>query len=874
MRLAAAESVHSGKILKLVGELGIGKSWLVRQFLDQINGTAVAGVGQCVSLSSPRPMAALAEMSDAFGPAFAAHVVECIASRDPIGNCLDAITNLPAGTVLMIEDVHEADSMLCDLLRLLCRRIGDTRLLLVMTFRPAALSQNVGLKEVLAECPTTHTTRVNIPPLAEDEVRLLCRQLDIEPDGLEKRCGGNPFLLVELATAARRGESGLPSSIAKSTARYLRKLTAEQRNWVELLAIAPPPHSAELVHILARAFGLRLGNIPADCELLDASRNLEFRSEIQREAVLADISEFRRMELERDVLDAFFIRGYDTINPEASLKLALASDLSADVCRLALPGALAAEARGDIKMCVSLLEKALAHAQNASADEQNVLLEAWACRNAVLNGITDETLSRVRRNIVYWDGLDRGDAAASTCLLMARLHHYRAEQAKADSYVDLALGKLDPERPSAELAMALATKSLFECSAGRAEAARQFLMRARSAASTDIGILARLHLVFAQGTMDLLDGRHRKGFRRLNACHKVAAANDMHELAARIQIEACDAALHITDLPRADDWARRGNALRDRFDANCWKSALNGRVALICLHRGDLQTAAETAQDALGDLMPPPAFSIHAQVALAVSKGRQHEEDIEPRLSAYLAVAENLGDAKLGALIQAFRIEHALLARGSAAAAATAASATFVDAQRPAFPNDMGQLWQRRTGFSVAAPLSDNAARPIRLESEEDFERASLAWLEVGYLFEAALARSRIADGDPARALRHALDEFSAIGATSGVNYVQRLAADRDIPLSKRSRKRGPYRGAKSHPLGLTRREVDILKMIVEGAPNRDIATRLSRSLRTIEHHVSNILGKMAMESRVQAALHAIANPSIIEIGDDEPGGR
>lgn len=53
----------------------------------------------------------------------------------------------------------------------------------------------------------------------------------------------------------------------------------------------------------------------------------------------------------------------------------------------------------------------------------------------------------------------------------------------------------------------------------------------------------------------------------------------------------------------------------------------------------------------------------------------------------------------------------------------------------------------------------------------------------------------------------------------------------------------------------LTSREREVLTLIAEGATNRQIARRLGVTERTARTHVSNILGKLGLTSRTQAAL-------------------
>jgi NarL family two-component system response regulator LiaR len=56
----------------------------------------------------------------------------------------------------------------------------------------------------------------------------------------------------------------------------------------------------------------------------------------------------------------------------------------------------------------------------------------------------------------------------------------------------------------------------------------------------------------------------------------------------------------------------------------------------------------------------------------------------------------------------------------------------------------------------------------------------------------------------------------------------------------------------------LTERELEILKLVAQGLPNLEIAERLVISERTVRTHVSNILSKLHLANRTQAALYAL----------------
>jgi NarL family two-component system response regulator LiaR len=63
---------------------------------------------------------------------------------------------------------------------------------------------------------------------------------------------------------------------------------------------------------------------------------------------------------------------------------------------------------------------------------------------------------------------------------------------------------------------------------------------------------------------------------------------------------------------------------------------------------------------------------------------------------------------------------------------------------------------------------------------------------------------------------------------------------------------------APESPETLTEREIDVLRLLATGKANKEIALALHVSVTTVKTHVSNILMKLGVSSRTQAALHAV----------------
>ena len=76
--------------------------------------------------------------------------------------------------------------------------------------------------------------------------------------------------------------------------------------------------------------------------------------------------------------------------------------------------------------------------------------------------------------------------------------------------------------------------------------------------------------------------------------------------------------------------------------------------------------------------------------------------------------------------------------------------------------------------------------------------------------------------------------------------------------LGIRSIPAGPRIATRAHPLGLTRREREVLGLICGGHTNAEIAARLFISAKTVDHHVSAVLAKLGAPTRNAAASQAV----------------
>ncbi len=148
-----------------------------------------------------------------------------------------------------------------------------------------------------------------------------------------------------------------------------------------------------------------------------------------------------------------------------------------------------------------------------------------------------------------------------------------------------------------------------------------------------------------------------------------------------------------------------------------------------------------------------------------------------------------------------------------------------------------GQVLRRIGDGSAIAHLELALTRLRQYEQSLIASRARLAMAQA------------LQDSDWAGAVtwaRAALTSFERLGAAQEANEAAALL--RQLGDSERSRPR--LREA------LTRRESEVLSLLGWGLTNREIAARLVISPKTVEHHVSQILGKLGLRSRAEAAAY------------------
>jgi DNA-binding CsgD family transcriptional regulator len=162
-----------------------------------------------------------------------------------------------------------------------------------------------------------------------------------------------------------------------------------------------------------------------------------------------------------------------------------------------------------------------------------------------------------------------------------------------------------------------------------------------------------------------------------------------------------------------------------------------------------------------------------------------------------------------------------------------------------------GAYWARAQG-RVAARAPGAGGQPA-------LEDALAGFAAAGLTYECARTRAALAEvtrGEDA--------ELAAREAAIALATFEELGAVREADAMAALLRALGVRAARAAPKGLpllTRREREVLDLLGEGLSNPAISERLYLSRRTVEHHVSNVLRKLGLTSRAEAAAYAARLP-------------
>ena len=839
-RLRDEAATGAGRLVFVEGEAGVGKTSLLAAFRAAVPAPSRTLIGSCDPLSTPRPLGPLVEIADDLDPAFATLVRDGAPRTEVLTSLLDALRRHGPRLVVLLDDLHWADEATLDALRFVGRRIESTSVLMVGTYRDDEVGRQHPLRVVVGDLATSPAVRrLPLAGLSVTSVGELADGTGIDPVELHELTGGNPFYVTEVIAGA---PARIPPTVRDAVLARAARLTPAGRRTLEAAAVIGPTVEPGLLARVGEGSSaeecLALGLLATD------GRRYAFRHELARQAILDGIDPGVRIGLHARVLAALE-SGFG--DDRSAALLAHHADEAGDraaVLRYAPEAARQAAASGAHRQAAEQLARARRYVGDLP-DEQRAELLAEYAHEHVLIARYDVAPAALQEAIDIWQRL--GDLRRHVAAL-AQLARYlvsagRNMEAEAASQRALELaGQLadGPEKIEA-LSTQAYLRMLDRDNAQAVEIGRSAIEMGGPASLASAVITA--WITVGSSRVLLGDGGGRADFE--TALNLALEAGDDRHVANAYSVEA-SALGEMYRFAEAQPAFEEGLRFTRERDLDASRAYLEVWLALSNMYRGRWSEVGPLATPVLGNPNNSAISRIMALLALGRLRARRGDPDAWAALDEGLAMAAQTGTLQRLGPIRAARAEAAWL-DGDLEKVGREAAAAFALAAGKAHAWHIGELawWQRKAGLPV--PDLEGAAEPWRLQHAGRWREAADAWRALECPYEAARA---LLDSEDASAVAEAHDEFDRLGARPA----RALAARRLRDLGVRSVPRGRRPSTSANPAGLTARELEVLRLVASGLPNVEIATRLFLSPRTVDHHVSAMLGKLGVARRADAA--------------------
>jgi DNA-binding CsgD family transcriptional regulator len=847
-RLAAVRATRSGATVLVLGEAGIGKTSLLRVFAAALPDDCALWWGQCDALQTAHPLAPLHDVARTADVRFRRVLADPQVARATLFEAvLDELRHAAGVTVFVVEDAHWADDATLDLVRFIGRRIEKAPALLLMSWRDDEVPASHPLRRAIGELPAPQ--RLTLRRLSAAGVRTLAERAGRDPGAapaLHAATQGNPFFVSELLR--QEADADVPATVqALVLARYA-SLAKPAQAVLRLASVVPARIERWLVDVLLAP---SIDDLEAclGCGLLVADGPwLQYRHELARVAVESSLSVPAAQALHAQVLAALDAGAARHGEPTPARRVHHAS-LAGDAAALRHWAPVAAEQarqRGAHREAARHWRSALREAGAESTEQRITWLEGCAVECQLTDQLDEAIVHRHELDILHHGAGDTLRAADNLSRL-ALVLVLALRNAEADAANRRAITLLEALPPSRELAHAYWVDAQLrmlnrECARSAERAAQAHAL----AEQLDF----RNVQVTATGTLGaaLLFIDWPAGVAHLQRALQMARADANDWVVANTLINLGSAAAELYRLAEAEPWLREAFAFCSAHEIDFYRHYAQAWLARVELAAGRWDAAAVDAFEASTRSGPTTTSRVMALVALGCLRVRRGDPAADEALAQALGLALATGTLQRIGPVRAARAEAAWM-RGDVAACRREAEAAFALAQARGHAWIGGELalWLHRCGALAQTPAA--CAEPYAHLIEGRWREAAEAWQRLGCPYERAQA---LAEGDAAAQLE-ALAVFDELGARPAAEALRRRLHEAGV----RGVTRGARPSTRANPRGLTARELEVLRLLCDGLRNAEIAGRLHRSVRTVDHHVAAVYAKLGVESRHEALLLA-----------------
>jgi DNA-binding CsgD family transcriptional regulator/tetratricopeptide (TPR) repeat protein len=849
-----------GSVVLISGEAGIGKSSLVQALRAQLPAEGRLLIGYCDDLATPRTLGPFRDLAGSVGTELSRALGDG-GDRDRLLAALYAELDWaehPA--VLAVEDVHWADEATLDALRYLIRRIAVLPAVLVLTYRDDELGRDHGLQGLLGQAARTdRVRRLPLSRLSADAVRRLSADSPVDVDEVFELTAGNPFFVHELLVSAR-GEA-VPPSIADAVLARLRRLDPVAQEMLEQLAVVPAALERWLLDELVAGVAVDATAVLAAAEqggLLTVSpRRVTFRHELTRRAIAGAAPAARLIALNQRVLAAL------TGRPGADVaRIVHHAAQAGDAAAIAAYGpdaAREAARAGAHREAAAHYRLVLEHADRFTLGERARLLQEYGIECYTL-GAADLAVGAQQQAVELTRTLGDPVRLGASLRWLSRMRWWAGQRDAAEQAGLEAVTVLEQAGDHRLLALALSNQSQLHMLAHRSDEAIAYGERAVSLARSVGDAAITSHALTNIGMAQWFRGDPGGQLTMQEALRAALDAGDTED-ACRAYVNITWSLLDWFRLDEAERYLAAAMKLAEEDEYLGFLSYMHVERARLALARGEWDAAARYAEPATTGPGPTRCAALTVLAAIQVRRGEPSARDL---LGPAWELAVQIGELQRLGPVAAVRAEDAWL-RGDLAAVRDVVAPVYAEAERlcdAVHRPELGYWLAVADGALSADGPGTGGEHPYAVLAAGRWREAAGTWAAAGGRYEQALALSASpAPADLLTALA-LLDELGAKPLATRVRGRLRALGVTPIP-------RGPLGGTRANPAGLTTRQIDVLRLLVQGHTNAQIAHELVLSVRTVDSHVAAVLAKLGAHDRHDAAARAT---ELGVLADKQPG--
>lgn len=842
--LLAEAARGRGSVVALSGEAGAGKTALVEAFVAGAAKATRILRSACEDLSIPDPLGPLYDLAREAQWAMPQAIDARQGQRLPLfSGALDVFETRTQPTLLVIEDLHWADDATLDFVRFLGRRIANTHILVLLTARTDRSEGQARVRRALGEIPSGNVARIDVPLLSEAAVLSLASAAGRDGDAIYRVTAGNAFFVTELLCADN--EMTPPASVRDAVVARAERLSAGARSMLDAVSVFPRRADAwALQGLCGVASAGQLAECVSNGLLDDLGDGYAFRHEIARRAIEMMLTTSYRRLFNQRALSALLENG--GVATARLVHHAVEAHNFEAVREFAPIAAREASRVGAHRDAAGYYEVALRQADTLPVEERAGLYEQYAFECHLIARI-DEAIKAQEQARALQKALGNTLKEGDSLRWLSRFAYLLGDRPAADLFGAQAVALLEAVPASAELAMAYSNLSQLAMLAERLDETLSLGGRAIELAEQldrqDVVCHALNNVGAAEQWLDLASSRLH-----LARSLEIALEQNFQEHAARAFTNCACGEINQLGYSQAQSFLDRGIDYCVDNDLATWRDYMRGVRAQLLLRQGYWNEAAAEALDVISNDQATALVRYPALVALVKLRLRRGDPSAEPLLAEMNRFLER------GAELQRLLPYAAIVAEQAWLGEAEIAEALrLIDLAETLSPTRamFAELASWRQILSAGSDAGDTAgmAAPYRMLLAGDWQGAAAVWADLNAPYERALA---LAQGDePAQ--RAALEIFETLGAKPVASHVREIMRRNGVIRIAR----GPRQTTRANSAGLTQRQMEVLQLIERGFSNKRIAEHLTISPKTVDHHVSAVLGKLDAISRGEATAAA-----------------